>query len=109
MAALSAIRYNPQLRGFYRCLLERVNPTKVALTAVMRKLLIILNAMLASWSPHVLTPGEAPTHCPQVHRRDSSFHPIACGLARSAPDHLTPNTVARSSSQSDFAGLSPRE
>ena len=54
MAALSAIRYNLQLRAFYRRLHERGKPTKVALTAVMRKLLIILNARLkhhASWSP----------------------------------------------------------
>ena len=60
MAALSAIRYNPQLRGFYRRLRERGKPTKVALTAVMRKLLIILNAMLkhhASWSPSCPQPG----------------------------------------------------
>ncbi len=52
MAALSAIHYNPQLRGFYRRLRERGKPAKVALTAVMRKLLTILNAMLknhTSW------------------------------------------------------------
>jgi transposase len=46
MAALSAIRYNPQLRGFYRRLRERGKPAKVAITAVMRKLLTILNSML---------------------------------------------------------------
>ena len=53
MAALSAIRYNPQLRAFYRHLRDRVKPAKVAITAVMRKLLTILNAMLkhhTSWS-----------------------------------------------------------
>ncbi len=53
MAAVSAVRYNPPLRAFYRRLRERGKPAKVALTAVMRKLLTILNAMLkhhTSWS-----------------------------------------------------------
>ena len=46
MAALAGIRYNPVLRAFYRRLRERGKPAKLALTAVMRKLLVILNAML---------------------------------------------------------------
>jgi transposase len=60
MAALSAIRYNPPLRTFYRRLLERGKPTKVALTAVMRKLLTTLNAMVKhhrSWSASCPQPG----------------------------------------------------
>jgi transposase len=51
MAALSAVRHNPPLRAFYRRLRERGKPSKVALTAVMRKLLTILNAMLKHNSP----------------------------------------------------------
>ena len=51
MAALSAVRHNPPLRAFYRRLRERGKPTKVALTAVMRKLLTILNAMLKHHTP----------------------------------------------------------
>ena len=46
MAAVSAVRDNPPLAAFYRRLRERGKPAKVALTAVMRKLLTILNAML---------------------------------------------------------------
>lgn len=46
IAAISAVRYNPPLRAFYRRLRERGKPAKLALTAVMRKLLTILNAML---------------------------------------------------------------
>jgi transposase len=46
MASLSASRHNPVLRDFYQRLLKAGKPKKVALTAVMRKLLICLNALL---------------------------------------------------------------
>lgn len=46
MAAVSAVRHNPPLAAFYRRLRGRGKPAKVALTAVMRKLLTILNAIL---------------------------------------------------------------
>ena len=45
MAALSATRHNPVLRAFYERLVAAGKPRKVALTACMRKLLTILNAM----------------------------------------------------------------
>jgi transposase len=56
MAALSATRYNPVLRVFYDRLITAGKATKVALTAVMRKLLTILNAMVRHnqpWDPTV--------------------------------------------------------
>ncbi len=46
MAALVATRRNPVIRAFYQRLLTAGKPKKVALTACMRKLLTILNAML---------------------------------------------------------------
>jgi len=46
MAGLSASRHNPVLRDFYQRLLKAGKPKKVALTALMRKLLICLNALL---------------------------------------------------------------
>jgi transposase len=46
MAAVSAVRCNPVLRVFYRRLRDAGKPSKVALVAVMRKLLTIVNAML---------------------------------------------------------------
>lgn len=46
MATLCAVRYNPVIKSFYENLLQRGKPKKVALTACMRKLLVILNAML---------------------------------------------------------------
>ena len=53
MGALVASRYNPVLREFYHRLLAAGKPKKLALTACMRKLLTILNAMVKSgqhWS-----------------------------------------------------------
>ena len=46
MAALVGTRRNPVLRAFYQRLLRAGKPKKVALTACMRKLLTMLNAML---------------------------------------------------------------
>ena len=46
MAAIAAARWNPAIRPFYERLLAAGKERKVALTACMRKLLSILNAML---------------------------------------------------------------
>jgi transposase len=46
MAALSAKKFNPKIKKFYEHLLKQGKEKKVALTACMRKLLVILNAML---------------------------------------------------------------
>jgi transposase len=57
MAALVARRCTPALRAFYERLLAAGKPKKVALTACMRKLLVILNAMVRDnqpWSAETL-------------------------------------------------------
>lgn len=46
MAALSASRCNPRLKAFYQRLKAAGKPPKVALVALMRKLITILNAMV---------------------------------------------------------------
>ena len=46
MGALVASRFNPVIRDFYQRLLAAGKPKQLALTACMRKLLIILNSML---------------------------------------------------------------
>ena len=46
MATLSAITYNPPIKAMYERLKKAGKPTKLAMTACMRKLLTILNAML---------------------------------------------------------------
>ena len=54
MPALSAIRHNPDLRRKYESLLARGKPPKLALAAVMRKLVVLANALLQQdrlWTP----------------------------------------------------------
>ena len=54
MAALVASKWNPVIREFYQRLIAGGKKPKVALTACMRKLLCILNAMIrngARWNP----------------------------------------------------------
>ena len=54
MAATVAVRWNPGLKAFYERLRKTGKPFKVAITAVMRKLLILANALLTedrTWSP----------------------------------------------------------
>ncbi len=46
MTTLAAIQYNPVLTAYYRRLCTAGKPKKVALTATMRKLLVIINAMV---------------------------------------------------------------
>ena len=46
MATLSATQCNPIIKGFYRQLVEQGKHKKVALTACMRKFIIMLNAMV---------------------------------------------------------------
>ena len=59
MATLTATRWNSTIKTFYQRLLAKGKPKKVALTAAMRKLLTILNALVKSnqlW--------RVPTPCP---------------------------------------------
>jgi len=54
VGTLSAIRYNPVLQVFYARLVAAGKPKKVALSAVARKLVVILNALVAHgalWDP----------------------------------------------------------
>ena len=48
MCTLTAIRHNPVIRDFYRKLRHAGKLPKVAITACMRKILVILNAMMKS-------------------------------------------------------------
>jgi transposase len=51
MATLVACRYNPLIKRQYENLLKRGKQKKVAITACMRKFLVILNAMLRDRQP----------------------------------------------------------
>ena len=51
MSALTGIRYNPILKAQYEQLVKRGKEKKVAITACMRKMLTILNAMMRDQQP----------------------------------------------------------
>lgn len=51
MAATTAIRFNPVFKAFFQRLTHAGKPHKVALTAVMRKMLLTLNAMMKNNTP----------------------------------------------------------
>ena len=63
MAALVATRFNPVIRSFYERLRTAGKAKKLAITACMRKLITIINAMLkhhAPWNP-IITQTFAPS------------------------------------------------
>jgi transposase len=51
MSAISSIRCNPDMKAFYEHLILAGKPTKVAIVAVMRKLLCVLNSIVMRGSP----------------------------------------------------------
>lgn len=58
MPALVATRYNPDMRDLYERLVAAGKPAKVAITAVMRKLIILANALVKAdrfWEPRLST------------------------------------------------------
>jgi transposase len=57
MATLSAVKFNPVIRASYEALLERGKEKKVALTACMRKLLVMINAMVRDAKPWKFSPA----------------------------------------------------
>lgn len=63
MAALSAIEHNPPLTAFYDRLVAAGKPKKLAIAAVMRKLIVLANILLKEdrcWS--ILAPIAKPLH-----------------------------------------------
>ncbi len=59
MPAVAAIRCNPDLGAKYTALRDAGKPAKVAITAVMRKLIVLANALVQQdrrWTPRPTTP-----------------------------------------------------
>ncbi len=57
MPTIVAMKHHPNIRGFYRRLLDNGKSKMVALIAAIRKLLTILNAVLRDqkpWTTHTL-------------------------------------------------------
>jgi len=62
MPTLCAIRFNPAIRNFYQRLLKKGKAKMTAVIAAMRKLLTILNTMIArnqEWNPETVCPANA--------------------------------------------------
>jgi transposase len=54
MPALVAAKHNPDMRNKYRNMIDLGKPQKVALTAIMRKLIELANALVKAdceWAP----------------------------------------------------------
>ena len=51
MATVSAVLHNSAIRAFYTRLWDKGKPRKVALVAAMRKLLVMLNAIIRDQVP----------------------------------------------------------
>ena len=62
MATLSAVRWNPAIRTFHERLCQRGKAKKVALVAAMRKLLVMLNAMMRDQVPWQAKPASTAIH-----------------------------------------------
>ena len=57
LCAWSVIQHDPQMRNFYRRLRERGKPGNVSVVAVMRKLLVLLNAVARRGTPWIPQAG----------------------------------------------------
>ena len=94
MATLAAIRHNPDLARKYRALVDRGKPPKVALTAVMRKLLLLANALLRHnrlWTPRADMPGAQPAENAAGPKGQTTAAAPSAGIrARSCPGHPLP-------------------
>lgn len=66
MSALSSIRCNPVLKAIYAGLVQRNKPGKVALTAIMRRLIIHMNNQLKALGQ---TPPIAKTETPKINQK----------------------------------------
>jgi transposase len=51
MPALVTIRYNPDLKAKYDQLIAAGKPPKLAVTAIMRKMIVLANALLKAGRP----------------------------------------------------------
>jgi transposase len=51
MAAVTASRHNPILRLFYRRLIDKGKPAKLALISALRRLVVFANAVLKTGQP----------------------------------------------------------
>ena len=74
MPALVAVRHNPELKRKYEALVAKGKPPKAALTAVMRKLIVLANALLQQnrvWTAHPPREYTTPTFTTPRHAENA--------------------------------------
>ena len=76
MAAVAATRHNPDLGRKYRDLIGRGKPPKVALVAVMRKLLLLANALLRQNRLWTSRASNEPTEAPPAEATEDIGDPL---------------------------------
>ena len=82
MPAVAAIRCNPDMKQTYRTLAERGKPGKVAVVAIMRKLLVLANVLIKQdrlWTPQR----------PQAHTKQAIGH---SPLPMPSPEYTPPES-----------------
>ena len=92
MPALVAIRYNPDLKRTYEALVANGKPPKVALTAVMRKLLVLANALIQQ--DRIWNRVRARTPCMERHAPNRRPRPNR-SIRELSPDSATASRVHR--------------
>ena len=91
--AVAAIRCNPDMKQTYRTLAERGKPGKVAVVAIMRKLLVLANVLIKQdrlWTPQR----------PQAHTKQAIGHsPLP--MLNTSIEGGTPHATPRGSGYAD--------
>jgi hypothetical protein len=77
MPALVATRFNPDMRATYDRLRAAGKPPKLALTAVMRKLLVLANALLKANRPWAPKPLDQDGYLQEPKSGFCSLYPVA--------------------------------
>lgn len=95
MSAVSAVRWNPTLRTVFDQLIQKGKPTKVALVACMRKLLVYLNARVRDQIPWHVQPAPWPTlrlaaFSTEEVGRALCRHVVCAGTTTAHPSTFTP-------------------
>jgi hypothetical protein len=82
MSALVAVRDNPVRKAFYQRLCAAGKAKKVALTACMRKLLTMLNAMVKHQKPWHMQEVPSPSQQGPLDNQDSCSATLRSGYRR---------------------------
>ena len=84
MPALVAMRFNPDLKAKYQAMIKAGKPPKVALTALMRKLIELANALIKANRIWVKKPldqdGYSQSSDGSACREEADFSGVSCLL-----------------------------